>query len=164
VQAAAQGTMNNFTFGNERYQYYETIGGGSGAGPDHDGASGVQTHMTNSRLTDPEVLESRFPVLLREFSLRHGSGGQGRHRGGDGLVRRVEFREAMTANVLSNHRRIAPFGLEGGGPGATGRNTIRRSGADGSETLAATFGLAVEPGDEIEIVTPGGGGFGMQRV
>jgi 5-oxoprolinase (ATP-hydrolysing) len=164
VQAAAQGTMNNFTFGNERYQYYETIGGGSGAGPDHDGASGVQTHMTNSRLTDPEVLESRFPVLLREFSLRHGSGGQGRHRGGDGLVRRVEFREAMTANVLSNHRRIAPFGLEGGEPGATGRNTIRRSGADGSETLAATFGLAVEPGDEIEIVTPGGGGFGMQRV
>jgi 5-oxoprolinase (ATP-hydrolysing) len=164
VQAAAQGTMNNFTFGNERYQYYETIGGGSGAGPDHDGASGVQTHMTNSRLTDPEVLESRFPVLLREFSLRHGSGGQGAHRGGNGLVRRVEFREAMTAHVLSNHRRIAPFGLAGGAPGAPGCNSIRRSGADDSETLAATFGLAVEPGDEIQIVTPGGGGFGIQRV
>jgi 5-oxoprolinase (ATP-hydrolysing) len=163
LQAAAQGTMNNFTFGNERYQYYETIGGGSGAGPDHDGASGVQTHMTNSRLTDPEVLESRFPVLLREFSLRHDSGGQGRHRGGDGLVRRIEFREAMTAHMLSNHRRIAPFGLEGGAPGAPGRNTISRGGGR-SETLAATFGLAVEPGDEIQIETPGGGGFGMQRV
>jgi 5-oxoprolinase (ATP-hydrolysing) len=162
LQAAAQGTMNNFTFGNERYQYYETIAGGAGAGPDFDGASGVQTHMTNSRLTDPEVLETRFPVLLREFSVRRGSGGAGRHRGGDGLVRRVEFREAMTANVLSNHRRIAPFGLEGGAPGAPGRNTVRRRGRADSETVAATFGLAVEPGDEIEIETPGGGGFGTQ--
>jgi 5-oxoprolinase (ATP-hydrolysing) len=162
LQAAAQGTMNNFTFGNERYQYYETIAGGAGAGPDFDGASGVQTHMTNSRLTDPEVLETRFPVLLREFSVRRGSGGAGRHRGGDGLVRRVEFREAMTANVLSNHRRIAPFGLEGGAPGAPGRNTVRRRGRADSETVAATFGLAVEPGDEIQIETPGGGGFGTQ--
>ena len=162
LQAAAQGTMNNFTFGNERYQYYETIAGGAGAGPDFDGASGVQTHMTNSRLTDPEVLETRFPVLLREFSIRRGSGGAGRHRGGDGLVRRVEFREAMTANVLANHRRIAPFGLEGGAPGAPGRNTVRRRGRADSETLAATFGLAVEPGDEIQIETPGGGGFGTQ--
>ena len=118
--------------------------------------------MTNSRLTDPEVLETRFPVLLREFSVRRGSGGAGRHRGGDGLVRRVEFREAMTANVLSNHRRIAPFGLEGGAPGAPGRNTFRRRGRAASETVAATFGLAVEPGDEIEIETPGGGGFGTQ--
>ena len=117
--------------------------------------------MTNSRLTDPEVLETRFPVLLREFSLRHGSGGAGRHRGGDGLVRRVEFREAMTANVLANHRRIAPFGLAGW------RRRLRQDAtASGgaaplsSETLAATFGLAVEPGDEIQIETPGGGGFG----
>ncbi len=164
LQAAAQGTMNNFTFGNARYQYYETIAGGAGAGPDFDGASGVQTHMTNSRLTDPEVLESRFPVLLREFSIRRGSGGAGRHRGGDGLVRRVEFREAMTANVLANHRRIAPFGLQGGAPGATGRNTVRRRGSADSETVAATFGLAVEPGDQVQIETPGGGGFGAQDV
>ena len=164
LQAAAQGTMNNFTFGNERYQYYETIAGGAGAGPDFDGASGVQTHMTNSRLTDPEVLETRFPVLLREFSIRHGSGGAGRHRGGDGLVRRVEFREAMTANVLANHRRIAPFGLEGGAPGVPGRNTVRRRGRVESETVAATFGLAVEPGDEIQVETPGGGGFGARGV
>ena len=159
LQAASQGTMNNFTFGNERYQYYETIAGGSGAGPDFDGTSGIQTHMTNSRLTDPEVLESRFPVLLREFSLRADSGGHGRHRGGDGLVRRVEFREAMTAAILSNHRRIAPFGLAGGAPGATGRNTIRRA-SGASETLPATIDLAVEPGDQVQIETPGGGGFG----
>jgi 5-oxoprolinase (ATP-hydrolysing) len=164
VQAASQGTMNNFTFGNARYQYYETIAGGAGAGPGFDGASGVQTHMTNSRLTDPEVLESRFPVLLREFSIRRGSGGSGAYRGGDGLVRRIEFREAMTANVLANHRRIAPFGLEGGGPGATGRNSVRRHGSQESETLAATFGLAVEPGDEIQVETPGGGGFGAQLL
>ena len=163
LQAAAQGTMNNFTFGNERYQYYETIAGGSGAGRDFDGATGVQTHMTNSRLTDPEVLETRFPVLLRQFSVRHGSGGAGRHRGGDGLVRRVEFREAMTAAVLSNHRRVAPFGLEGGAAGQTGRNSITRAGASESETLAATFGLGVEPGDQIEIATPGGGGFGHRE-
>jgi 5-oxoprolinase (ATP-hydrolysing) len=156
--------MNNLTFGNDRYQYYETISGGSGAGPDFDGTSVVQTHMTNSRLTDPEVLETRFPVLLREFSLRHGSGGAGRHRGGDGLVRRVEFRAAMSANVLANHRRIAPFGLAGGAAAAPGRNSVRRRGASVSETLAATFGLAVEPGDEIRIETPGGGGFGPQDV
>jgi 5-oxoprolinase (ATP-hydrolysing) len=164
LQAASQGTMNNFTFGNERYQYYETIAGGAGAGPDFDGASGVQTHMTNSRLTDPEVLETRFPVLLREFSIRRGSGGAGLHRGGDGLVRRVEFREAMTAAVLSNHRRVAPFGLAGGAAGAPGRNSIRRSGAATSETLAATFGLAVEPGDEVQVETPGGGGFGVEHA
>jgi 5-oxoprolinase (ATP-hydrolysing) len=164
LQAAAQGTMNNFTFGNARYQYYETIAGGAGAGPDFDGASGVQTHMTNSRLTDPEVLETRFPVLLREFSIRRGSGGAGRHRGGDGLVRRVEFREPMTANVLANHRRIAPFGVDGGAPGATGRNCVTRCGSPASETVAATFGLAVQPGDQIQIETPGGGGFGAQDV
>ncbi len=163
LQAAAQGTMNNFTFGNDRYQYYETIAGGAGAGPDFDGASGVQTHMTNSRLTDPEVLETRFPVLLREFSIRPGSGGAGRHRGGDGLLRRVEFRESMTAGVLANHRRIAPFGLEGGEPGAPGRNSIRRAGSPASETLAATFELAVQPGDQVQVETPGGGGFGRRQ-
>jgi 5-oxoprolinase (ATP-hydrolysing) len=159
LQAAAQGTMNNFTFGNERYQYYETIAGGSGAGDGFEGASGVQTHMTNSRLTDPEVLEARFPVLLREFSIRRGSGGDGAFRGGDGLVRCVEFREAMTAAILSNHRRIAPFGLEGGEPAMPGENRlVRRDGR--SEALAATAEVAVEAGDRIEIATPGGGGFG----
>jgi 5-oxoprolinase (ATP-hydrolysing) len=159
VQAAAQGTMNNFTFGNERYQYYETIAGGAGAGPGYPGASGVQTHMTNSRLTDPEVLESRFPVLLREFSLRAGSGGSGEFRGGDGLVREVEFREPMTAGILANHRRVAPFGLAGGGPGRVGVNRVlRRDGT--SETLRATAELAVNAGDRVRIETPGGGGFG----
>ena len=159
VQAAAQGTMNNFTFGNDRYQYYETIAGGAGAGPGYHGASGVQTHMTNSRLTDPEVLEERFPVLLREFSLRAGSGGRGEFHGGDGLVREVEFREPMTAGILANHRRIAPFGLAGGGPGRVGVNrVIRRDGR--SEALQATAELAVDAGDRLRIETPGGGGFG----
>ena len=159
VQAAAQGTMNNFTFGNDRYQYYETIGGGAGAGPGYDGASGVQTHMTNSRLTDPEVLEARFPVLLREFSLRAGSGGAGLFRGGDGLVREVEFREPMTAGILANHRRVAPFGLAGGSPGRVGVNrVIRRDGR--SETLRGTAELAVDAGDRLRIETPGGGGWG----
>jgi 5-oxoprolinase (ATP-hydrolysing) len=159
IQAAAQGTMNNFTFGNERYQYYETIAGGAGAGPGYDGASGVQTHMTNSRLTDPEVLEARFPVLLREFALRAGSGGAGAFRGGDGLVREVEFREPMTAGILANHRRVAPFGLAGGGPGRVGVDTvIRRDGR--SETLRATAELAVDAGDRLRIETPGGGGWG----
>ena len=160
VMAAAQGTMNNFTFGNERHQYYETIAGGSGAGPDFDGAAAVQTHMTNSRLTDPEVLELRYPVLLREFRIRAGSGGKGRHRGGDGAVRRVEFREAMTASILSNHRRIPPFGLSGGEPGQRGVNRVLR--ADGSQSeLSATASVSVAPGDQFVIETPGGGGFGM---
>jgi 5-oxoprolinase (ATP-hydrolysing) len=159
LQAASQGTMNNFTFGNARHQYYETIAGGSGAGPGFNCASGVQTHMTNSRLTDPEVLERRYPVLLREFSIRRGSGGAGAFRGGDGLVRRVEFREPMTAAILANRRRIPPFGLAGGAPGAVGvTRVIRRDGR--SETLSATAEVAVETGDCIEIATPGGGGCG----
>ena len=127
VLAASQGTMNNFTFGNDRYQYYETISGGSGAGPDFDGTSVVQTHMTNSRLTDPEVLEWRFPVRLESYAIRRGSGGAGRHRGGDGGDRRVRFLEPMTAVMLANHRRVAPFGLDGGQPGATGRNWVERA-------------------------------------
>jgi 5-oxoprolinase (ATP-hydrolysing) len=159
VLAASQGTMNNFTFGNERHQYYETIAGGAGAGPQHDGASGVQTHMTNTRLTDPEVLEQRFPVLLRQFSLRTGSGGRGRHCGGDGLVRTVEFREAMTVAILANHRRVAPFGLAGGEPGALGRNLVlRRDGV--AELLPGSVQITVEPGDVVSIETPGGGGYG----
>ncbi len=159
VMAAAQGTMNNFTFGNDRYQYYETICGGSGAGPTFDGCSAVHTHMTNSRLTDPEVLEWRFPVLVESFDIRHGSGGAGRHKGGDGTVRRIRFREAMNAAMLANRRQVAPFGLDGGEPGKPGRNWVER--ADGTRVdLAATAEIAVGPGDTFVIETPGGGGYG----
>jgi 5-oxoprolinase (ATP-hydrolysing) len=159
VQAAAQGTMNNLSFGDARRQYYETIGGGAGAGPGYAGESGVQTHMTNSRLTDPEVLEARFPVLVREFALRQGSGGAGHWCGGDGLRRVLEFREPMTVAILSNHRRIAPFGLAGGLPGKVGVNRLRRR--DGRvELLGARASAEVQPGDAIEIETPGGGGYG----
>ena len=159
VMAASQGTMNNFTFGNERYQYYETVSGGSGAGPDFDGTDAVQTHMTNSRLTDPEVLEWRFPVLLEDFRIRKGSGGKGKHRGGDGVVRRVRFREAMTAAILSGHRRIPPYGMAGGGSGALGRNSVERN--DGSVlTLGGTDKAEMQPGDVFVIETPGGGGYG----
>jgi 5-oxoprolinase (ATP-hydrolysing) len=161
VMAAAQGTMNNFTFGNEQYQYYETICGGSGAGATFAGTDAVQTHMTNSRLTDPEVLEWRFPVLLEQFAIRTGSGGGGRHPGGNGVVRRLRFREAMTAAILSGHRVVPPFGLAGGEPGAIGRNCVER--ADGTiEHLSGRAEVQVHPGDLIVIETPGGGGFGSQ--
>ena len=163
VLAASQGTMNNFTFGDETRQYYETIAGGSGAGPDFDGTAAVQTHMTNSRLTDPEVLETRFPVLLEEFSIRRGSGGDGANRGGDGAVRRVRFLEPLTAAILSNHRRTAPFGLAGGKAGAVGVNRVER--ADGSvEPLGATAEVEMGEGDVFVIETPGGGGFGAKRA
>ena len=151
--------INNFTFGNAQYQYYETISGGAGAGPDFDGASVVQTHMTNSRLTDPEVLEWRFPVRLEAYRIRRGSGGAGHHRGGDGSERRVRFLEPMTAVMLANHRRIAPFGVAGGQPGAVGRNWVERT--DGTrEEFGATFQVEMQPGDVFVIQTPGGGGFG----
>jgi len=159
VLAASQGTMNNLTFGDERLQYYETIAGGAGAGPEFDGCDAVQTHMTNSRLTDPEILEAKFPVLLREFGLRRGSGGAGRHRGGDGVVRRLEFRAPLSGALLANHRRVAPFGLAGGRAAAVGRAHIRRvSGSE--EELSATARFDVTCGDELTILTPGGGGFG----
>ena len=159
VMAGAQGTMNNFTFGNASHQYYETICGGSGAGPDFDGTSAVHTHMTNSRLTDPEILEWRFPVLLESFEIRRGSGGAGRHKGGDGTLRRLRFLEEMTASVLSNHRSIPPFGLEGGAPGECGRNTVER--VDGTvEILQAADKTVMHPGDVFIIQTPTGGGFG----
>ena len=162
VLAASQGTMNNFTFGNDTYQYYETISGGSGAGPDFDGTSVVQTHMTNSRLTDPEVLEWRFPVRLESYSIRRGSGGAGRHRGGDGSLRRVRFLEPMTAVMLANHRRVPPFGVAEGAPGAVGRNWVER--ADGSsEEFGATFAVEMQAGDVFVVETPGGGGFGPAR-
>lgn len=159
VMAAAQGTMNNVTFGNDRYQYYETVCGGSGAGPDFDGASAVHTHMTNSRLTDPEVLELRFPVLLREFRVRDGSGGNGRRGGGNGAVRRIEFLQPMELAILSNRRRTAPFGLAGGGYGAPGRARVLRSNGGVTE-LTARDRTRVEPGDLFTIETPGGGGYG----
>ncbi|GAB4351084.1 MAG: hydantoinase B/oxoprolinase family protein [Gammaproteobacteria bacterium] len=159
VAAGSQGTMNNFTWGNEKYQYYETICGGAGATRDFDGTDAVHTHMTNSRLTDPEVLEWRFPVRLEAFNIRRGSGGKGRHRGGDGTERRVRFLETMTANILAGHRRIPPYGLAGGQPGAVGRNWVER--ADGTrEELGAQGQTTVFPGDLFVIETPGGGGFG----
>jgi 5-oxoprolinase (ATP-hydrolysing) len=157
--AASQGTMNNLAFGDERFGYYETIGGGAGAGPGFAGASGVHVHMTNTRITDPEVLESRMPVIVRRFSLRRGSGGRGRHAGGDGLVRELEFTAPVTASILSERRTRAPFGLAGGAPGATGRNL--RIAADGSvEELPGRVRVVLAPGERLRIETPGGGGYG----
>ena len=163
VMAAGQCTMNNFTFGNARYQYYETISGGSGAGPGFDGTSVVQTHMTNSRLTDPEVLEFRFPVRLDSYAIRKGSGGAGAHKGGDGGVRRVRFLEAMTASILSNGRSAGAFGMAGGGAGLPGINRVER--ADGSVVKLGHIGsVEMAPGDVFVIETPGGGGFGVPEA
>jgi len=159
VLAASQGTMNNLTFGDARLQYYETIAGGAGAGADFDGCDAVQTHMTNSRLTDPEILEAQFPVLVMEFAIRRGSGGAGRHHGGDGIVRRLRFRSALSGALLANHRRIAPFGVAAGAAGAPGDAHLRRI-AGTVERLPATARFEVAPGDELTILTPGGGGFG----
>jgi len=158
VLAASQGTMNNFTFGNDRYQYYETICGGSGAGADFDGTDAVQTHMTNSRLTDPEVLEWRFPVLLESFAIRANSGGNGHHRGGNGVIRRLRFREPMTAGILSGRRVVPPFGLHGGGDGALGKNWVERSNG-AVEELGSTAVVEMQAGDVFAIATPGGGGY-----
>jgi len=158
VMGASQGTMNNFTFGNERHQYYETICGGAGAGNGFAGADCVHTHMTNSRLTDPEVLEWRHPVLIEEFTVRRGSGGAGRWRGGDGAVRRIRFLEPMTAAILSGHRRIPPYGMAGGRPGAVGRNAVMRDGIE--IALGACGQVEMRAGDVFVIETPGGGGFG----
>ncbi|MBN2700232.1 MAG: hydantoinase B/oxoprolinase family protein [Methylothermaceae bacterium] len=159
VMAASQGTMNNFTFGNARHQYYETLCGGGGAGCDFDGADAVHTHMTNSRLTDPEILESRFPVRVESFSIRRDSGGKGHHRGGNGIRRAIRFLEPMTCALLSSHRRYPPFGMAGGGPGALGRNLILR--ADGkTEKLAGCARIQVDADDVLVIETPGGGGYG----
>ncbi|RCK36181.1 hydantoinase B/oxoprolinase family protein [Thalassospira xiamenensis] len=159
VMSGAQGSMNNFTWGNDTHQYYETICGGTGAGPDYDGTSGVHSHMTNSRLTDPEVLEWRFPVLLESFGIRKGSGGAGKHKGGDGTVRRVRFLEEMTASILSNHRRVPVQAVGGGEPGKLGRNAIERTNGT-VEELKGTDGATMYPGDVFIIETPGGGGYG----
>jgi 5-oxoprolinase (ATP-hydrolysing) len=161
--------MNNFTFGNEQYQYYETISGGSGAGAVQDadgnavggfaGTSVVQTHMTNSRLTDPEILEFRYPVLLESFDIAHGSGGAGRWTGGDGGVRRVRFLETMTASILSNGRVHPAFGMAGGQPGRPGKNRVLRATGE-IEELGHIGEAEMAPGDVFEISTPGGGGYG----
>ncbi|WP_374299420.1 hydantoinase B/oxoprolinase family protein [Ferrovibrio sp.] len=160
VMAAAQGTMNNFTFGNNDYQYYETICGGSGAGPDFDGCDAVHTHMTNARLTDPEVLEFRFPVLLESFRIRRGSGGRGRHKGGDGTIRRMRFLTDMVATLLSSHRKVPPFGLEGGSEGETGRQWVERAATGAKEPMEGRCSTPMKPGDVFVISTPSGGGFG----
>ncbi len=159
LMGASQGTMNNFTFGNDRYQYYETIAGGSGAGDGFNGTDVVQTHMTNSRLTDPEVLEWRFPVLLEDFSIRRGSGGKGGWRGGDGAVRRVRFLEPMTAAILSGHRIVPPYGMAGGKPGKVGHNYVIRSAGKAVELKGADK-IEMKAGDVFVIETPGGGGYG----
>jgi 5-oxoprolinase (ATP-hydrolysing) len=167
MMAASQGTMNNFTFGNDRYQYYETIAGGSGAGEDarggFNGTDCVHTHMTNSRLTDPEVLEWRFPVLLEEFAIRDASGGNGRWQGGNGALRRMRFLEPMTAAILSGHRRVPPYGTAGGEPGKTGRNYVQRTDGNVAE-LDSADRTEMNAGDVFVIETPGGGGFGRRAV
>lgn len=159
--AASQGTMNNFTFGNERFGYYETICGGAGAGRGFHGAGGVHVHMTNTRITDPEVMEHRYPVVVREFSIRTGSGGKGEWNGGDGVSRSIEFREAMRATLLTERRTVAPFGLCGGLPGACGRNRMSRRGL--TTELPGCCELDLQPGDVVMIETPGGGGYGAPR-
>ncbi|EAM49203.1 hydantoinase B/oxoprolinase family protein [Crocosphaera watsonii WH 8501] len=163
VLAASQGTMNNLTFGNEKYQYYETICGGSGAGINFNGTDAVQTHMTNSRLTDPEVLEFRYPVLVEEFKIRENSGGKGQYSGGNGVIRNIKFLEPMTANILSSHRKISPFGLAAGEVGKVGKNCVKRK--DGTEEiLNSTATVEMESGDHFIIETPGGGGFGSSDL
>jgi 5-oxoprolinase (ATP-hydrolysing) len=161
VMAEGSGTMNNVTFGNDRHQYYETVASGSGAGDGFRGTDVVQTHMTNSRLTDPEVLEWRYPVLLESYEIRRGSGGDGRCRGGDGGRRRLRFLEPMTVSTLSSHRRIPPYGMAGGGTGALGRHWVER--LDGSVTrMRGCDSVPVGSGDVFVIETPGGGGYGRQ--
>lgn len=157
LAACSQGTMNNFLFGNDRFGYYETISGGVGAGPGFDGRSAVHQHMTNTRITDPEELEWRYPVRLHRFAIRHGSGGQGQWHGGDGIIREVEFLEPVEITILSQHRVQAPYGLNGGQPGATGQQYLVRANGE-TEPLAATDSKVVDQGDRIVIETPGGGG------
>lgn len=159
AMAAAQGTMNNLTFGNDEYQYYETICSGAPAGPGFNGADAVHTHMTNSRLTDPEILETRFPVLLEDFHIRKGSGGRGQWHAGDGTKRTIRALQRLDFAILSGHRRIAPFGLEGGEPGELGRNEVRR--ANGSVEVLGNCGQTVlQPGEAFTVITPTGGGYG----
>ena len=160
--AASQGCMNNFTFGDKKFGYYETIAGGSGAGPTWDGRSGIHTHMTNTRITDPEILERRYPVLLREFSLRKGSGGKGMHPGGDGVIRELEPLRPLVMSILSERRVLRPYGLAGGGPGSTGRNLLIRK--DGIVVnMGGRCSGSVDAGERLRIETPGGGGYGAKE-
>jgi len=161
VAAASQGTMNNLTFGDGTFGYYETICGGSGATQEADGADAVHTHMTNTRLTDPEVIERRYPVRLHEFSIRRGSGGGGKKQGGDGIVRRIEFLKPLTVSLLTERRgEYAPFGLDGGEEGQIGTNRLRKCNSETGEQLPGKVQLDVSAGDVLTIETPGGGGFG----
>jgi 5-oxoprolinase (ATP-hydrolysing) len=160
--AASQGTCNNFTFGNSQYQYYETICGGAGAGPGFAGASAVHTHMTNTYLTDPEVLEWCFPVLLEAFAIRQGSGGEGKYRGGDGVMRRIRFLEEVIVSIISNHRKVPPYGLQGGEAGKTGRNLLQRVTGE-IVNLGSSAHVKIYPGDVVLLETPGGGGFGLKK-
>ncbi len=162
VMASSQGTMNNFTFGDDSYQYYETICGGTGAGPDFPGTSAIQSHMTNSRLTDPEILEWRYPVMLESFSIRENSGGTGLFSGGDGVCRKIRFLQSLSASILSSHRHNGPPGLEGGDSGFAGRNYVERFNGT-IEQLGATDSTLMGPGDCFIVETPGGGGFGRQK-
>jgi 5-oxoprolinase (ATP-hydrolysing) len=151
--------MNNFVYGDDTLQNYETICGGTGAGPNFDGCSAVHSHMTNTRMTDPEVLESRFPVRVRSFAIRNGSGGEGQHRGGNGIIREIEFLSPMTVTVLSSHRQTQAFGVRGGASGAAGENQVRRK--DGTvEDLSGNDQRDMAAGDVFIMKTPGGGGFG----
>jgi 5-oxoprolinase (ATP-hydrolysing) len=162
AMACSQATMNNFLFGNDTYQYYETICGGTGAGPGFPGTAAVQTHMTNTRMTDPEVLELRYPVRLEEFSIRRGSGGAGTWRGGDGAVRRIRFLEPMQAVIVASRRSEGPFGMAGGEPGRRGEQWVDR--ADGTRTvLTGTDSADMQAGDVFVIATPGGGGWGPPK-
>ena len=163
LAACSQGTMNNLIFGNERYGYYETLGGGCGAGPGFAGASAVHSHMTNTRITDVEILEQRYPVRVERFGVRRGSGGDGRHRGGDGIVRELVFLEPASVSVLTQHRRVPPYGLEGGAAGACGRQRILRASGD-EIVLSSVDGSEVAAGDRLIVETPGGGGAGKPTL
>jgi 5-oxoprolinase (ATP-hydrolysing) len=156
--AASQGTMNNITFGTGDLAYYETIGGGAGAGPDFDGASAVHLHMTNTRITDVEVIEHRYPVIIRRFAIRRGSGGAGQHRGGDGIIREIEFLVPVEGGILSEHRALGPFGLAGGASGLPGINALIHEGVETLMPARAAFSAG--PGDLLRVETPGGGGYG----
>ncbi|MCH9046565.1 MAG: hydantoinase B/oxoprolinase family protein, partial [SAR324 cluster bacterium] len=159
--AGAQGTMNNFTFGDATFGYYETIGGGSGAGADWDGKDAVHAHMSNTRITDAEILERRYPIILHEFSIRPNSGGRGRHQGGNGVIREIEFLKPMTAAIVSERRVFPPYGLEGGEPGLRGRNLLIRKNGQ-VINLGGKNEAPVEPGDRIRLETPGGGAYGVR--
>lgn len=158
--AASQGCMNNLTFGDETMGYYETIAGGAGAGATWAGCSAVHTHMTNTRITDPEILERRYPVVLRQFSIRRGSGGVGRNSGGDGVVRELQFTKPLVVSILSERRAFQPYGMAGGGPGQRGQNLLRYHRDGRLISLGGKNTISVEAGDVLTIMSPGGGGYG----